>query len=246
MVLMASVALAGAPVRSGQAAPDSAPNVLVELFTSEGCSSCPPADQLLIELLRTQPVRGVHVIGLSEHVDYWDKLGWVDPFSSAFFTNRQIEYGWADVYTPEVVVDGKTAVIGSARLDVITAIRKAALAPKAAVQLSWATGADRSLQITIPAAAQLANGVVMLALTEDGLSTKVKRGENQGREMRHDAVTRKLSRIGSMDIGGGFSQRVAVAPMIDSGWKKDALHVVVFVQSAKGAVLGVAQLTINK
>ncbi len=243
MVLIASAALAGAPARSGQSTADSVPNVLIELFTSEGCSSCPPADELLIELLRTQPVRGVHVIGLSEHVDYWDKLGWVDPFSSALFTNRQVEYGWADVYTPEIVVDGKTPVVGSARSDVITAIRRAALAPKAAVQLSWVPGPDRSLQIVIPAAAQLANGIVMLAITEDALSNKVKRGENQGREMRHDAVTRKLTRIGSTDAGGGFSQRVSVGPMIDSGWKKDALHVVVFVQNAKGWVLGVGQLT---
>src|ERR1700730_4270909 len=123
---------------------DGSTPVLVELFTSEGCSSCPPADALLMRLGRTQPVREADVIVLEEHVNYWDSLGWKDPFSSDAATARQEEYGQAfggrQVYTPQMVVDGKAEFVGSAESAAVRALRAAGATPKPAVSLSWAQG----------------------------------------------------------------------------------------------------------
>jgi hypothetical protein len=109
--------------------------VLVELFTSEGCSTCPPADKFLIALDQTQPIEGVQVIALSKHVDYWNHEGWKDPFSSAEFTHRQAEYARAfgdkdGVYTPQMIVDGRIQFVGSQSKTALQAIANAARAAK--------------------------------------------------------------------------------------------------------------------
>jgi len=122
--------------------PDAPPTpVIVELFTSEGCSSCPPADALLSRLGKTQPVPGAEIIALEEHVDYWDRLGWKDPFSSEAATDRQNDFGsafgGAQIYTPQMIVDGRAQFVGSSDSDALRAIRAASQAQKPAVQLSW-------------------------------------------------------------------------------------------------------------
>jgi len=209
--------------------------VLVELFTSEGCESCPPADQLLIELIRTRSIAGAQVIGLSEHVDYWNQLGWTDPFSSKQFSDRQTAYGKAlrkDVYTPQVVVDGRFVAVGSNREEVIQAIRSAAEKTTPAVSLAWTP----DLRITVEPNRWTVGADVYLAITEDGLRSDVRRGENAGRQLSHAAVTRVLTRIGATGRDGSFSQNVPVAPMVDLSWRRSALRVVVFLQTKNGVV----------
>ncbi len=141
----------------GRAVQDSHWPVLVELFTSEGCSSCPPADLLLMELDRAEQGHGTEVIVLSEHVDYWNRLGWKDPFASAQFTDRQRTYaarfGETSVYTPEMVVDGRAGFVGSDRRHALRAIADAAKQPKAKVTLalgSYSRAFGNRVRFSIP------------------------------------------------------------------------------------------------
>src|ERR1700756_2361242 len=113
--------------------------VLAELFTSEGCSSCSPADALLMKLDRLQPVAGAHVIVLSEHVDYWNQLGWRDPFSSSQFSQRQERYSrllGGEVFTPQIVIDGRKQVLGSDPAAIQKAVGEAILRAKVPVKIA--------------------------------------------------------------------------------------------------------------
>jgi hypothetical protein len=218
--------------------------VLVELFTSEGCSSCPAADQLLSELVRTQPVPGVRIIALSEHVDYWDHQGWKDPFSNAVFTRRQQEHAGpaaSDVYTPQILVDGGAGVVGSDRAAVLNAIRGAAGTAKAPMTAQWTDGELRRLHIEMPADSRTAGATVFLAVTEDDLQSSVTRGENEGRELKHDGVTRRLVEAGRADRAGAFKRAVPVS--MNSGWKLKNVHVVAFAQSPAGKIVAVQVLS---
>jgi len=234
----------GALLACGPIAAQSGTPVLVELFTSEGCSSCPAADQLLSELVRTQPVPGVRIVALSEHVDYWDHQGWKDPFSNAVFTRRQQEHAGpaaSDVYTPQILVDGGAGIVGSDRTAVLNAIRGAAGMAKAAMTAQWIDGDLRLLHIDVPADARTAGASVFLAVTEDGLQSSVKRGENEGRELKHDGVTRRLVEVGRADGAGKFKRAVPVS--MNSGWKLKNVHVVAFVQSPAGKIVAVQVLS---
>lgn len=226
--------------------------VLVELFTSEGCSSCPPADDLLARLEESQPVAGAEIIALGQHVDYWNRLGWADPFSSAAFSQRQYDYAEAfdrdGVYTPQMIVDGRAEFPGGNQAKARAAIAEAARSPKVNVSLSLLPGETNGDRMTLKVAIEKLpvlnagdEAEVWLAIAESGLSTSVPRGENAGRTLRHAGVVRQLSVIGSARSGTDFSAQPAVA--MQQGWRRKHLRAVVFVQERVGRrVLGAASL----
>ncbi|HSB64861.1 MAG TPA: DUF1223 domain-containing protein [Thermoanaerobaculia bacterium] len=225
--------------------------VLVELFTSEGCSSCPPADLALARLERTQPVAGAQIVPLSLHVDYWNRLGWADPFSSESFSARQSDYSraWGKnrVYTPQVVVDGYVELLGSDETKARRAVEEAARRPKTAIELSrTASGSGPALRIRVRVMPPVAPGdtaELLLALTEDGLASDVSRGENAGRQLVHIAVVRDLAVVGALRPGASFETERPLH--LNADWKRNALHAVAFIQERKSRkVLGVARISI--
>jgi hypothetical protein len=175
--------------------------VVVELFTSEGCSSCPPADALLAKLSQQNPENGSDLIFLGKHVDYWNSLGRTDRFSSAQFSQGQEDYAkmfhLPSVYTPQIVIDGRMQLQGGDATAVNRDIVTTHKAPKPVqVPLQW-EGNDR-LHVTVqPASASRAK--VRLAVTEDGMSTQVANGENGGKTLHHAAVVRELRELGSLN-----------------------------------------------
>jgi len=211
--------------------------VLVELFTSEGCSSCPPADALLSRLGQTQPVHGADIIALEEHVDYWDRLGWKDPFSSEAATARQNEYDQAfaggEAYTPQMIVDGRARFVGSSDSDALRAIRTASQAPKPEIQLSWEKDDTLAIHIDpLTNAAERDGQQVYLAVAENMLHSNVRHGENAGRALEHNGVVRQLLPLGKIDSApAGFSSSVAVHSIRE--WNRANLRAVVFVQERR-------------
>jgi hypothetical protein len=192
------------------AVPVPAVPVLVELFTSEGCSSCPPADALLARLDAQQPVPGAQVIALSEHVTYWNSLGWRDPFSSEAMTQRQQQYashfGLGEVYTPQVVVDGAAELVGSDERGLTRAIAKAAGQPKAALTIEHAEVANGVVRFTLKSKSSTgefgAHVKVFAAIAQDSAEAAVSRGENGGRTLHHVAVVRSLEAMGKGSADG--------------------------------------------
>ena len=211
--------------------------VLVELFTSEGCSSCPPADALLSRLESTQPVSGADAIVLEEHVDYWDRLGWKDPFSSSAMSERQTEYGQAlggrQIYTPQMIVDGRSEFVGNSENAALRAIRTAGAVAKPAVTLAWTS--DGKLNVNIAPLTNASGGDtphVFVAITENGLHSDVRRGENAGRSLQHRGVVRQLTNLAKAETSSpGFSSAFAVHTQPE--WNRANLRAVVFVQEQR-------------
>ncbi len=227
--------------------------VLVELFTSEGCSSCPPADTLLIRLEQLQPVEGAEIIPLGFHVDYWDHIGWRDRFASADFTQRQWQYAElfdADtVYTPQMVVDGQTEFNGADARRAAAAIAQASQQNnKARVELKLVTAsAKRAILNAIVSDLASGNGErpeLWAAVTESNLSSQASKGENSGRRLAHTGVVRQLRRLATLNSQPDHAKQFELK--IDSDWKQQDLRAVVFVQERSSRrILGAAQLSLD-
>jgi hypothetical protein len=202
--------------------------VVVELFTSQGCSSCPPAEQVLLELDAQQ----TDVLALGFHVDYWDRLGWKDPYSSRAATERQQGYqrliGSEQIYTPQMVVDGRTDALGSDRDAVTGALRRARAAGKAPVPISVNRSGD-AVEVTVGAGN--GRGRALLIGYDPRRETPVRRGENAGRTIMQANVVRSLTVLG--DWTGG---KVALKASVPEGER-----LAVLLQAPNGEFLGVAR-----
>jgi hypothetical protein len=244
--------------------------VLVELFTSEGCSSCPPADALLQQLDRWQPVGGVQLIVLSEHVDYWNHDGWTDPYSSHFFTERQNAYSehfrLATVYTPQMVVDGTREFTGNDGRLALQACQNAGGFRKLPVRVSLISSEKTSPEKISPEKRAQENPATLTAHIEadpldesyklkqadiyvvvalNSADSQVAAGENKGRHLNHVAVVQSLTKVGIVKKGKSFAQdvRLKLEPRTDPG----RLRIIAFVQeSGQGQVLGAALQRVTK
>ena len=196
------------PAYAGAGKTDPTP-VLVELFTSEGCSDCPPADALLARLDATQFVPGAQTIVLSEHVTYWNHLGWRDPFAFEDIDARQQEYsahfGLGSVYTPQMVVDGAAQFVGSDRDALARAVQSSAAVEKLPLEI-----VDPRLQngrATFSLRSSSGKGSVhwYAAIAADATRSEVSRGENAGRTLHHTAVVRVLKKLNRSSEAQEFS-----------------------------------------
>jgi len=211
--------------------------VVVELYTSEGCSSCPPADRLL-----TQLAGRPDVIALEFHVDYWNDEAWKDRFSSPLYTQRQqlysTRFGLESSYTPQMVVDGTRQFVGSDQKKADEAIAAAAKARTASVSIASEAG---KLHLSITDLAGAEASTVYLAVTENGLASDVSGGENRGVALSHTAVVRLLKAIGAVEKKQSSFQGVIDIPT-DPAWKKENINYVVFVQENSSRKIGGARL----
>jgi hypothetical protein len=238
VVAAIGVGFLGRPVAFPQTngAADSGP-VVLELFTSQGCSSCPPADALLSELGSST----ADVVPLAYHVDYWNHLGWSDPFSSPQWSERQSSYARAmnldGDYTPQMVIGGGLQCVGSDRRSVSYAIA-AARSVRATGRVSLTTipsaSGARELQVKVNVRMLREAGnrppEVMVAIYESGLVTKIGGGENGGREITYDYTVRKLLPAFELDAAQGASVEKELSIDLDPTWELSHLGVAAFIQ----------------
>ena len=248
-ILLISVAgfslLALAAVAGSGASGDTAGRipVVVELFTSEGCSSCPPADAFLQKLDR-QPLAGAELIVLSEHVDYWNHIGWKDPYSARFYSDRQSTYAKRfdldGPYTPQMVVDGSSEFVGSDPELARKAFSKALAGQKIPVRLSAiSVGAGNTLQAHVDVGAVPSDAEVVVAVALNHAESQVLHGENGGRTLTHTAVVRAMVKIGTAARGQAFARDAQIK--LEPGLSRENLRVIAFAQEVRqGKVLGAA------
>jgi hypothetical protein len=206
--------------------------VVVELFTSQGCSSCPPADALLASLDKDP-----NVIVLSEHVDYWNYLGWRDPFSSSAFSERQQRYarrfGQDGPYTPQMIVDGQTPFVGSDARQARAAIAAAGKAPSLPINIQRH---GENVTVSSPPLPK-GRAELWIALVRPEGAVDVPRGENAGRMLKHVGIVRSLTKAGTATQTAGVTHTITTPPPEGGGWR-----VVAFLQEpGQGRILGSAR-----
>lgn len=232
------------PGAAGEARSEPSPRaVVLELFTSQGCSSCPPADRVLSRLGDEARADGVTLVPLAYHVDYWNRIGWVDPFSSPRWSARQRRYGdvfgLRSVYTPQIVLNGHAELVGSHESSLRAEIPAASRArPAGRVEILRAAldGPARELVVEVAAEIQETGPaspmVVNLALFESGLVTRVESGENSGRTLENDYVVRLLRPVITFAAAGPSSRSERSSITLDPGWAVENLGVAVFLQDS--------------
>lgn len=220
--------------------------VVLELFTSEGCSSCPPADKLLATLDEKQPFADADLIVLSEHVDYWNGGGWKDPYSSRSFSDRQRQYaerlGLESVYTPELVVDGSHEGVGSNAASAKASVSKALEQKKINLALDDITLSGRQIKLHANSGTITAEGPVTLyvALAENRVQSEVRQGENAGKSLTHVAVVKALVSAGSIAGGSKLSKDITIP--VPASLNTAGLRVVVFLQADRSRkIVGASQ-----
>jgi hypothetical protein len=242
------VGFSAAGERSWAASDSSASPLLVELFTSEGCSSCPPADVWLQQIDAAQPVPGVQLIVLSEHVDYWNHDGWRDPFSSSLISDRQSAYvralGLKSPYTPQVIVDGTADLQISDAQQVEQTFQKAATIPKFSIRILKAALDPKNpavvrVQVEVQGNSANRNADLYEVVALDHAESQVLRGENSGKHLTHVAVLENLTKIGRLEKGKTFSREVEAK--LKPGTDPSNVRLIVFAQEpGPGRVLGAA------
>lgn len=200
--------------------------VLVELFTSESCAACPRAEELLTRLQTSQPFEEAKLITLEFHVDYRDTFGQKDIYASPLFTQRQRIYDrkfrTGKIYTPQMVVDGDIAFIGSKQDRAEKAVKKSIKSKKADVQLSIE---DERLKVNVSNLSKHGYLTVYLAIAEDGITTRNRKGENAA----NVSIVRRLSGLGRIEPNQS-SFEMDTNFQIQEGWKKENINLVVFIQ----------------
>jgi len=216
---------------------------VIELFTSEGCSSCPPADELVARIEKESKDKPVYI--LAYHVDYWNRLGWKDAFSSADYSKRQNDYAnylnLQSVYTPQIVVNGKTEFVGSEEGTLRNAIRTS-LQKASSTQLALNVSAIEQGRADIKYNTEGTdkNTVLQIAVLQKNAQTKVERGENGGRTLSHVQIVRKLQRV-ALNVNNG-SVNVALPHGFDTqGWE-----IIGFLQNTvNGTIIGASRATLS-
>ncbi len=208
---------------------------VLELYTSEGCDSCPPADQWVNEL-PAKKLTAERVIPLAFHVDYWNQLGWTDPFSRGIFSERQRQHsrrrGASFVFTPQLLLNGqdyRRAILFDDIDGKIKTINQTT--PQADIRLKLSNSSlllDGKVEVNVSGSADQRRAQVFLALYENNLVTAVKAGENKGRTLKHDFVVRELIGPLALDDKGNLSH--ALSFQLDPRWKPLDTHLAVFIQ----------------